>query len=293
MERDDVTAIIEAVRVRLSGVDHITRREVLKALLRDSAFLALLAGGGAGILEPAPAGAQQRTSVSAAALRAAPPDRAFDRQRTVFTEGMQAWLDQMIQDILLQIGDITGGKRVDPRTGRSEGYCGKETCESDGCASDGCNDNACGKDSCNENGCASNGCADTNTCGSDGCVDRNVCAERNTCTEQSCNPGSFVCPSNTSVGGWLSPGEFLRRYQKEPFVRELTELFGRNVERELQNMIVRGTTLRSRGLVGTGAPPPLPARSFGDILSDLPGERLRRTPPTGPPPAAPKPRTPQ
>jgi hypothetical protein len=366
MERDEMQVILEVVEERLSGLDQITRREVLKALLKSSAFLALLTGGG-GALVPALAGAAERKFLSAEALTAPAPDRQFKHFRIELVEGTRAMLDQFIQDTLIDLGYGPGGLSLPTGKGIMEGIiaggapgCADEAfvCEGFNCPSiNNCSELDCGgSNTCQTQGCGPVGlsCSGTDVCsdqwGPGFCIPVNICngetcpnhvcdpvdictdqanpggnctggvnscndercsglACMNVCTDQqcpgnTCNPASAnVCDRQTRLTempwkGFMDPREFVTRYGNEPFVRELKDLFGQNLLEEIAGMIRARTTLRGRGLVDPGAPPP-PSTPTLDTLRDLPGARMPQPlgqpgvqPPTAPtaptaPPTAP------
>jgi hypothetical protein len=309
--------ILSLLRPRLAPLDFVSRREVLRALVRNGAVLALLTGRD-GWLRVA---AAQRTSISAQALNAPVPDGQFQDYRLLLAEGQDAVLLGIAEDIIATIqieGGVVGKVIINPRGGSSgptrepgggmEGaitacsatYCdknwggcdGAHTCEEHSCTSEYCDDHACGEDDCATQLCGENLCAEDEGCHREGCEDRNVCGERNSdCGgRETCN--AFRCTGTNSAAGWMSPHDFLDRYQGEPFVRELKELFGRDVEFEIESMIRNGTTLRGRGFLG-GPPPPPTGRSLKHELRDLPGTRLlgpRGLQPGAPPSAVPAPR---
>ncbi len=356
MERDQLQTIFEIVEDRLSDLDQITRREVLKRLLKSSAFLALLSGGGAGLFAPALAGATEHRFITSGALTAPAPDRQFKNFRTELVEGTRAMLDQIVQDTLIDLGYGPGGSSLPTGKGIMEGTaagaapgCADEAfvCESFNCPDvnecwrhDCSGGNTCGTHICGIGGftcsggdtcsgqatgpgfcmpinicagenCSSHVCDPVDTCtnqtnpggnctgGVNSCTGErctglaclNVCEDQscpgNTCSPESANVcGSQTCASRTG-SGLPSPEDFIKRYGKEPFVRELKDLFGQNLLEEIASMIRDKVTLRGRGLIDPGAPP-APSAPTLDTLRDLPGARMPQPPaqPGVQPPAA-------
>jgi hypothetical protein len=327
MEQEEREALFDYLETRLSGLDQVTRREVLKALLKSSAFLVLLSGGGAGMLAPALVGAAERKFISAEALTAPVPDSNFKRFRALVSEGSKEMLEQILREIIWQVGihgephlpgdirEIIGGLITEnepcsgtficPGTFACTGghSCDDQSCEgTNTCPGQNCTDNTCTGDFCGTQGCGTDSCSD-NVCdggGGHSCNDQTIgggsCEPTNGCGDQDCT-GTFVCGDGNSCGyqsqcprhNFAPIPELLDRYSKEPFVMELKELFGKNVEAEIASMIRARTTLRGRGLIDPGAPTPPSTRRLDDMLRDMPGTRMPQpsVQPGVQPPAAP------
>ncbi len=219
MARDDGDWILELVRARLAGLDFITRREVLKKLLENGAFLALLAGGGARILAPASGEAQARRSISREALTTPAPDRDFRNQRTQLAYGTDALVNEMIGEILANLGIATRVGTIVEGFGGVSAACPSysiDSCVDEAPCSPGhvCGgdahicDQACTGDICGDNFCGGQACQPTHECGSDMCngqSDDGSCSGTNSCSRETCQGlacsrnvcGEQACPGNT------------------------------------------------------------------------------------------------
>jgi hypothetical protein len=103
--------------------------------------------------------------------------------------------------------------------------------------------------SCGSNSCDKQNCGGTNTCDHQTCPTLD-CQGKNTCQTQSCD----------KLRSALTAGAFLNKYASTQFVKELRQMFGSDVERQVDQMLRTKTTLRQRGLVESHAPPaPKPA----------------------------------
>ncbi len=289
MEKDGMKEILDIVEEKLSGLDQITRREALKALLKSSAFLAILTGGGSVMLAPALAGAAERKFISIEALTTPARDRMFGLTRAMLLDGLEGFLAEWIRGRGIAGGvifDPTGPfDPTDPTTGASGCalYCPEVSACAIYCPEAQCTDYDCGDFICGEFGCGEHDCRD------DGCQEMG-------CGDHGCSPGDYCigefCPyddrDDVVEKPRFLPKKFLDRYGDHPFVRELLELFGKNIETEIEDMIRNRTTLRGRGLIGPGAPPPS-TRSLDDMLRDMPGRRIQQMPrqPVVQPPSTP------
>ncbi len=219
------------VAARLAGLDHITRREVLLRLLRDGTFVALLAAESAEAT-----GAQPRKGVSAQALTAPAPDPIFAAFRTELIDGTRAAVDQALRQAR------AGGAGVVfvPSGPTTAAACG-------------------GAFSCGDNSCAKQNCGGTNTCDKQSCPSLD-CAGKNTCDHQSCD----------RLRSALTAGGFLNKYANTQFVIELRQMFGADVERQVDQMLRAKATLRQRGLIESHAPPAPKPKSTQELLRDVP-----------------------
>jgi hypothetical protein len=224
------------VTARLAGLDHITRREVLLRLLRDGTFLALLAAEAAEA--SGAAGAQTRRGISPQALTAPAPDATFAAFRTELTEGTRAAVDQAMRQAR------AGGAGVVfvPSGPTTAAACG-------------------GAFSCGSNSCSKQNCGGTNTCDTQSCPTLD-CQGKNTCERQTCD----------KLRSALTAGGFLNKYANTQFVVELRQMFGADVERQVDQMLRAKTTLRQRGLIEPRAPRPVKPAPAQDLLRRAPAE---------------------
>jgi hypothetical protein len=226
------------VTARLAGLDHITRREVLLRLLRDGTFLALLTAEAA----EATGAAEKRKGVSAQALTASAPDNSFAVFRTELTEGKRAAVDQALRHAAEGARSGTPGVVFVPSGTTERAACG-------------------GAFSCGTNTCTTQDCGGTNTCDKQTC-DRLGCQGKNTCDRQGCDKLS----SALTVGGLLS------KYGNTQFVMELRQVFGSDVEHQVDQMLRTKATLRQRGLIESHAAPKPKSREEQRDLGGTPGK---------------------
>jgi hypothetical protein len=288
MTREGLTAALEVAKARLDPLDYLTRREILVALLKNASFMALLTGGATGALGRVVASAQSRGFISLGALTAPAPDERFRNFRTRLTEGGRALMDQIVSEVIAQkldelgvrpgqtfggeIRELIEGVRTDAACPGTficdENQCGAHDCndqkctDSNACGSQDCTANDCDHDVCRGQGCSDESCGD-NDCTAETCP-LNECSD-NTCDQQACRDNEC----DVEVQAFQGLKDKLDRYSGEPFVDELKQLFGASILREIETMIRNRTTLRGRGLLEPGAPPPPPTRSVDEIFRGL------------------------
>jgi hypothetical protein len=232
------------VTARLAGLDHITRREVLLRLLRDGTFLALLAAEAAE--------AQARRAISPQALTAPAPDASFAAFRAELTDGTRVAVDQVMRHAVesARTGRAAPGVVIIPSGPTTAAACG-------------------GAFSCGSNTCSKQNCGGTNTCDTQSCPTLD-CQGKNTCNNQGCD----------KLRSALTAGGFLNQYANQPFVVELRQMFGKDTERQVAEMLRTKSTLRQRGLVDPQAPRPLQPAPVQELLRGVPATPA---PPAGKP----------